>query len=1186
MPIHFGMPVLIENPALEPNLSLCSDLDLDFVELNMNIPEYQINKADADIISKMLAGTGKYLTIHLEENLNVCDFNPFVANAYLETVLQTIEFAREINAPIINMHMTVGVYFTLPDKKIYLFEQYQERYFSGLRLFRDVCDKAICNGNIIICIENCGIYHDFQQKGIDILLESDKFMLTYDIGHDFCIGNANESFILKRAAKLGHMHIHDANDQSDHLPLGEGKIIISDKLSLAEKHNCRCVLETKTVKGLKQSVDFINKIRRKPHKIVSVSVLSPIITNYSTNDEKIDLFLSLFQGRKDVYARRWENSNRKKSGYSPVCKNEWNIVCGKPNKKCTDCKYREFVPFDKYAVIRHLTGKEVAGIYPMLPDESCLFLAIDFDHDGWRQDVSAVCKVCEIHQIPVAVERSRSGNGAHIWFFFDEPLSAVSARKLGTAILTAAMEKCHELKFNSYDRLFPNQDIMPKGGFGNLIALPLQRKPRKDGNSVFIDKNFVKYSDQWEFLSNIKRLTVNKAEHFIAALCRGEELGNLYQTQEDDELKAPWQKKTPEPHLVRTDFPSEVYVFEANLLYIQKEGISQRALNRLKRFAAFRNPEFYRAQAMRLPVWNKPRIISISNETEKYLCLPRGCKIEVKQLLEKLNVEIIWQDKRTEGRIINVSFSGILHDEQEKAFEKLIENDNGVLSASTAFGKTVVAAALIAARKVNALVLVNRKPLLDQWETRLSEFLTINEQLPQFEKKRGRKKELSVIGQLGSGKNNLSGVIDVAVIQSLFHGNVVRDIVKNYGIVIVDECHHVPAVTFEMVLKEVNSKFIYGLTATPKRRDGHQPIIYMHCGPIRYKDDAKLQAKRRPFEHFVIPRFTSFNILTEKDNTRLSINELYADISRDEDRNNMIISDVLEAVSEGRNPLILTERKSHVEFFKNALNGKVQHLIAFLGGQKTEERKRLTEQIKTTPVDQQLVIIATGKYIGEGFDVPRLDTLFLSMPIAWQGTLAQYAGRLHRLCDNKREVRVYDYADIRVAPFDSMYAKRIKGYSAIGYKFKNEGNKPDIENILFDSVNFLPVFTADLYSSTRETVVVSPFLAKYRTEKMLEMFENIVSSEVKVTIVTRPASDYNNNDRERVVQIIKTLKDHNITVAERSKIHQKYAVVDGHIVWYGSINLLSFGRTEESIMRLESKYIADVLLKTVIDTQE
>ena len=1180
IPIQFGMPTLIECPTLDQSLELCSELGLDFVELNMNLPEYQLDSISEEDINKILANTGKYLTIHLEENIDVCDFNTAVADAYLNTVLHTIEFAVKSNAPIINMHMADGVYFTLPERKVYLYEHYLERYLDKLCHFRDACDNAIGRSEINICIENCGRYHDFQRRGIDLLLVSSNFALTYDVGHDFLAGKSNEAFILSNADRLMHMHVHDVTGSNAHLPIGDGELDVLEKLSLAQKHGCRCVLETKTVDGLKKSVGFI---RAKWQPMTDVNCVSqPTVSYSSSNTEKIDLFMSLFRGRDDVYARRWESKDGQKFGYSPVCRNEWaRNVCEKPRVKCTVCKHRELVPFERQVIERHLLGKVVAGIYPLLPDETCCFLVIDFDGDGWKKDVCVARSICERSQIPYAIERSRSGNGAHLWLFFEEPIPAPAARNLGSAILTSAMNERHELNFSSYDRLFPSQDTMPKGGFGNLIALPLQREPRDIGNSVFVDENLIPYPDQWAFLGSIKRMTASDVELFKNVLGKDGELGSLYQSDEEENAEAPWREKIAPIALSSMDFPPEVRIIEANMLYIEKTGVSQRALNRIKRLAAFKNPEFYKAQAMRFPTWDKPRIISISDETERYLCLPRGNKYEISQILESLSVVVTWQNERNSGNPIDVEFNGTLRDEQSVALEKLSAHENGILSATTAFGKTVVSAALIAKYKTNALILVNRQPLLDQWKTRLKEFLIINEVLPEQEKKRGRKKERDVIGQLGGGKNAISGIIDIAVIQSLVRGDEVKDFVKNYGMVIVDECHHVSAVSFERVLREVNAKYVYGLTATPKRQDGHQPIIYMHCGQIRFSDDAKVQAQRRPFEHYVIPRFTSFRVPIEKDDTPMQIQELYNEICQNETRNNLIVDDVLQAVSDRRCPLVLTERKAHVELLESAIRERFPNVITFIGGQSAKSRRLLIEKVENVPPDQPFIIVATGKYVGEGFDVPRLDTLFLAMPFAWQGTLAQYAGRLHRLHDDKQQVQVYDYVDVHVAVLDRMYAKRVKGYSSIGYMTKSDVKIPDTGNIIFDGSSFLPVFSTDLLSAKREVIIVSPYLTKARLTKMMEMLDSVISSGIKLTIATRPTDDYADKDRLRIASLIDLLRNHSANIIERSKIHQKFAVIDGRVSWYGSINLLSFGSSEESIMRLESKGISEELLRSI-----
>ncbi|MBN1522592.1 MAG: DEAD/DEAH box helicase, partial [Candidatus Aureabacteria bacterium] len=757
------------------------------------------------------------------------------------------------------------------------------------------------------------------------------------------------------------------------------------------------------------------------------------VNNQSGNQDKIALFSSLFRGRNDVYAKRWQNKAGR-SGYSPVCLNEWQRgICGKPKLKCADCAHKSYAPLDVQVIKSHLRGNRIIGMYPLLPDETCYFLAIDFDDTGWKKDVSVIREVCNEFNIFAAIERSRSGNGAHVWFFFEDCLPAAQARKLGTALITYAMSKRHEITFASYDRLFPNQDTMPKGGMGNLIALPLQMGARKASNSVFIDEDFTPYEDQWAFLSSVKKLSENAAGFLIKKLCAGNEFGVLKEAEEEEK---PWLKS--KTRLAKADYPRRTVIVKADMLYINKTGYSHRALNALKRLAAFKNPEFYSAQAMRMPTYNKPRIISCSEDTDNYLCLPRGCEADIHALLNEYDVDISWDDQTNRGRNIKVEFKGVLREEQQKAIDKLLQFDSGVLSATTAFGKTVVAAKLIAERKVSTLVLVHRQQLLSQWITRLSEFLNIDESLPVQENKRGRKKKRSVIGQLRGGKDALSGIIDIAIMQSLNNAGEVKECVKNYGMVIVDECHHIPAFSFEQILKNVNAKYVYGLTATPVRQDGHHPILFMHCGPIRYKVDAKQQAAQRPFDHYVIPRFTGFRVAKGDGERDLSVQELYTEMVVDDMRNQLLVDDVINSYENGRNCLVLTGRTAHVELLTKKLAERIPDVVALRGGLGNKETNALLEQVAATPSDKQLTLVATGKFIGEGFDEPRLDTLFLAMPVSWKGTLQQYAGRLHRIYENKKHVKIYDYVDIRVRMLEKMYTKRLTGYAAIGYKAQGE----------------------------------------------------------------------------------------------------------------------------------------------------
>jgi len=843
---------------------------------------------------------------------------------------------------------------------------------------------------------------------------------------------------------------------------------------------------------------------------------------------------------------------------------------------------------DEDVIENHLRGNIVVGIYPMLQDETCCFLAMDFDEADWQSDISVLREVCIEFNIPVAVERSRSGKGGHIWFFFENRLSAVLARKFGTVLLTVSMNRRHEIQFKSYDRLFPSQDTMPKGGLGNLIALPFQKAARKKTNCEFVDDNFESYDDQWAFLSTIQKITENRLENFISELSDGHELGVL-KKDEEEETEKPWKTSKDKVILQKNDFPKQLDIVKANMLFIPKAGISQRALNRLKRLASFKNPMFYKQQAMRLPTYGHPRVISCSDETQEYLCLPRGCQSELSSELEELGIDIRFIKKTHSGRKINVEFNGRLRDEQTVALENLLGHDNGILSGTTAFGKTIVAIKLIAMKKVNTLILVDKISLLAQWKEKLSEFLVVNENLPEQHmvtgKKRGRKKKISVIGQLGGGKNTLGDIVDIAVMQSLSRQGEVKECVKNYGMIIADECHHASAFTYEQILKTTSAKYIYGLTATPTRKDGHHPILFMHCGPIRYRDNPKKQADKRPFDHFIIPRFTFLRAPLDSDEKDVSIQELYTGIMDNDFRNQQIIDDVLNNYHQGRNCIVLTLRTAHVELLAKKLNKEVPNVVMLMGGMGKKATQETFQRLANIPADKNVILVATGHFIGEGFDEPRLDTLFLAMPISWKGTLQQYAGRLHRLFKTKKEVRIYDYVDIQVKMLERMYQKRLNGYASMGYKAKGEEMNDAPLDIIFNKDNFLPVFNQDIIAAQKEILIVSPFVRKRRTHQMTEHLKIAIGKKIRVVIVTRPKEDFKSKDHAAMQRTLDLLTDNGVSVVFKSNIHQKFAIMDQKVVWYGSINLLSYGSAQESIMRIESSNIANELMKSIEGAQ-
>jgi superfamily II DNA or RNA helicase len=781
-------------------------------------------------------------------------------------------------------------------------------------------------------------------------------------------------------------------------------------------------------------VEFLASLRRQRAVAEADArrTTGPVPADADSRAALVSVMRRVFRGREDVYARRWESPKTGRSGYSPVCGNEWLPgTCAKPRVKCAECLHRSLLPLTDEVIRRHVFGdarsregprdparETVIGVYPLLTDETCWFLAADFDGAAWQDDATAFLETCLSWQVPAALERSRSGKGGHVWIFFTESIPAALARRLGSFLLTQTMERRPQIGLRSYDRLFPNQDTMPQGGFGNLIALPLQCGSWAHGNSVFVDEEFRPHENQLAFLSSRRPMSRGSVETIVAEAQRlGGVVGvRLPVTDEEDE--EPWvalPSRRPKEPVIGAGVPTRVKVVLSNQVYIAKDGLPPALINRLVRIAAFQNPEFYAAQAMRLSVFGKPRIISCAEDYPHHIGLPRGCLDEAVDLLVSLGAQPDVEDKREPGVPLEVGFGGDLRPQQQEAARALLAHETGVLAAATAFGKTVVAAHVIATRAVNTLVLVHRQQLLEQWRERLAAFLDL---------------DARQIGQIGAGKRRPTGVIDVALLQSLCRKGVVDDVVGQYGHLVVDECHHLPAQSFEQVARRCKMRYVTGLSATTTRKDGHHPIIFMQCGPMRYRVSAKQQAAQRPFDHRVLVRPTVFRFEAEAP----AIQDLYAALMRDEARNGLIMSDVEAAVAAGRSPVVLTERTEHVQMLAESLHSRVPNVITMRGGMGVRQRRAVAEQLAAIPDGEPRLLIATGRYLGEGFDDARLDTLFLALPISWRGTLTQYAGRLHRLHGQKTEVVIYDYADLEVPMLARMHERRLRGYRAIGYR--------------------------------------------------------------------------------------------------------------------------------------------------------
>ena len=758
----------------------------------------------------------------------------------------------------------------------------------------------------------------------------------------------------------------------------------------------------------------LNELKKMLNETDSKEELSSL-----SREEKVKIFMSYFKGRDDVYpylSINKDNPNIKY--YIPACLNEWKEgVCNKKmGKKCKKCQYRENIPLSEEVIYKHMYENKPIGIYPLLTDDTCYFLALDFDNKNSDNDiieeVLAFLNVCDEYKIPAILERSRSGNGIHIWIFFYTNIKAIIARKLGSLLLSKTME-ISNLPISSFDRMFPNQDTLPKGGYGNLIALPFQNEPAKYGNTIFIDRNFMKVNNQLEYLKSIHKLMESEVLEAIEKLSNetidiGHEIVNM-------------NKEVLTKSKNKIEYPKSIKVILNDMVYIDKAGLDSIVKNSFRRLATFANPEFYKKQSLRMSVYNVPMVIDCSKEDDKYLKLPRGTYEYLVNLCKTNNIKIIKTDKRSKGEKINISFNGKLREEQQLALDKLLKYDNGILSAPTGFGKTVIGCKLIEERKVNTLILVNKLQLLKQWQDRIKEFLNIDE-----------------VGEISGKKKNITNIIDVASIKSLWNNGDVLDIAKNYGMIIIDECHHTAAYTFEQAINTGNAKYVYGISATPERENGHTPIIKMQCGDIRYKVDTLKFNKELNIPMKVIVKKSHLSFTNPKiDNYEL--NEINDFIAKDILRSEKIIKDIKKEYDNGKNILVLTERLEHLDYIYDKLSKYTNNIFKYYGGigkKVLNKYEELNDEINLN--NSNKIIISTGSYIGEGFDDDKLDVLFLTMPISGKTRVIQYVGRLHRKNENKKELLIYDYVDDNFAKTRNMFLKRKNTYEKLGYEIVGE----------------------------------------------------------------------------------------------------------------------------------------------------
>ena len=923
-------------------------------------------------------------------------------------------------------------------------------------------------------------------------------------------------------------------------------------------------------------------------------------------DAHAKLLYSVFRGRKDVYSKR---GLRKDGGssYYPQCDNFWKYgLCPKregKKTKCADCLNRRWSQLTQRILMNHLRGDrldgtDVIGVYPLLPDETCNFLVFDFDnHDSdlaegndganddpsWMEEVDALRTICIAQGISPLVERSRSGKGAHIWLIFDEPVPASLARKFGSALLTKGAETINLKSFKSYDRMLPAQDKMPLGGLGNLIALPLQEQALKKGNSAFIDQFWHAYQDQWEQLRNIRRIKRSWVEEKLQEWhLENEPMGILSVTDEQGEDKPkPWEKR-------RTAFSTEQMIGSmritlANQIYIETANLKPALKNTLRRMGAFSNPQFYKKQAMGYETRGVPRIIWCGSEEDGYIAIPRG-KLEVlTAALQEAGIPYQLTDKRQVGKTIQVSFQGQLYPEQQLACDHLLKYETGILSAATAFGKTVVGAAMIAERKVNTLILVHNREIMKNWMEDLQKLLLIDEKLPTYTTPTGRvKQRKSMIGTLYAGHDSLGGIIDIAMVASLGSGDAIDDRIHDYGMVIMDECHHAGAANAEAVLREVGARYVYGLTATPKRDDGMEQKIFMQFGPIRWRFTSKERIAMQGFTCIVRPRFTALINVGEP----WKIHEAYQAVIHDVRRNQQIVNDVKACIAEDHSPLLLTRFREHAAELEKMLQGSAKHIFLLQGGRSTKERDAIRSAMQGVPTNESVLLIAIGQYIGEGFNFPRLDTLMLATPIAWEGNVEQYAGRLHRAYAGKTEIMIYDYVDSHVRVLDQMFRKRLRAYKKIGYTIAEQpsavGKGP---HGIYDEHEIRKHFELDAAAVHQELIIASPGLNRERTQWLLDLLPSLYQRNVRIAVYTLAAEQYPEEQREVVAELIHMMRDQNIWVEALSALHEHFAILDRQTVWYGSTNLLSRSKEEDNMIRFVDSEVCGALLEDIMQKE-
>ena len=967
------------------------------------------------------------------------------------------------------------------------------------------------------------------------------------------------------------------------------------RMLLKENEDLRLKLHKNGIPCKPKSNIFQNMLLEQRRKDAYDPDQAGRIQPYSVDITLAKKFYSRFWGREDVYAQRG-----KKGGYFPQCAFRWQNICPvyrREEKYCHQkaCPYRKWIRLTPEKIMAHLIGtredgSDVIGIYPLLPDNTCRFLVFDFDNhvkgssaddyanqdDNWKIEVDALRAICRQFQIPQLTERSRSGRGAHVWILFTDPIPAMKARQFGSLLLDKGAERINLPSFEYYDRMFPAQDSSEN--IGNLIALPLQGHIlRTYGNSAFVDDNWNAYQDQLAVLFACPRLSPEKLDQFISMALADRTAASVREMQR----LRPWNRTNS---FNKDDVKGRLHIVLADGIYVDVLNLMPRIQNQIRCLGIIDNPAFYKNIHAGRSNFNQFSTINLENDCNGYIHIPRGQLGILKDRCDQASIPYDIDDQREKGHPIRVAFRGQLRPEQLLAAQGMLAYDNGILNAATATGKTVICCSLIAQRQVNTLILLRSRDLLRQWQERLEEFLEIDEQPPAYYTPTGRKKyRSSPIGTYSAGHDKTTGIIDIAMIGSICDLIDHNERLRSYGMVIMDECHAAASEQARKVLASVNAKYVYGVTATPKRSDSLDKIIFMMLGPVRHSISARERSQQTGIDQLIYPRFTH---LVNTMGNELDINKAYELVSTDTERNKMIIQDVTECISDKRTPVILTRMKKHAEYLAEHLRHVADHVLLLYGNNTDRENEIIAKRLYEIPDQQSLILIATGSKIGEGFDYPRLDTLFLASPVRFEGRIMQYVGRISREYPGKKNVIVYDYVDSHIGFFDHQYNQRLRVYHKLCFHVLSPAQMQTNGKIntgaIYSVSDYQDAFERDIVGAESELVIASPYLTPSKVDRFLSIVRLRQEAGIRVVVVTmRPEMIAVSDEDDALLQsdLIEQMKYAGVYIQLTDDASNHYAVFDRKLIWHGGINFLGKEDDWNSLIRTEDPMAAAELME-------